>query len=78
MELFRRANCLVARADPTQCQEPCNELFSYAALANALATLTAEPKNVHTEFQGSQAHGLGLLQSQPALDAILSWLNTHL
>ena len=55
---------------------PDNQSLSYAAFANGLASLTSNPKSL-TIYQ-TQAHGLNLLQSQQAVDTILSWLETHL
>jgi uncharacterized protein len=57
---------------------PDNDVLSYADFARALATNTADPSSVMV-IPGSAGHGLGLLNSEPAvLDAVMLWLEQNL
>ncbi|MBT3346328.1 MAG: alpha/beta fold hydrolase [Gemmatimonadetes bacterium] len=51
--------------------------FSYATFAEALASLTSEPKSVAV-VEGVSAHGLALLASPSLSDLVLDWLALHL
>ena len=53
-----------------------NQELSYPGFALDLVEKTSDPKSL--KIFGTQAHGLILLQSEQAVETILSWLETHL